>query len=316
MQDIKKVSARDVQLDSLCGVLVVYMILGHIQIVSNVAVPEGVALMAMRALNFFMAWFYFKSGMFAGLMSFKSCLEKSFHRLIVPYIEFSVIGYAVERIMACLRGNYEWGFSLILAPIRQVIYGGAVNGNVPLWFLVSLFAVRLLACLRKYVGNVCLAIIALALYFAARSLGIPVVWAYNIPLGLFFYEFGIIFRDLQYNKTLFILSGLVYVALLIFTTSSIDFRTGQTNGNPILLVLFATSGIFVWDNIFKRLKLTFLHKIGEDSMWYYCVHWIFLIVINTMLDLLGINEPWIKYILLIIFVVPCLAIGRKIARIY
>lgn len=51
---------RDESLDAVCGLMIVYMIYGHICLWSGIQQIEWIP----RLLYFFMPWFFFKSGLF------------------------------------------------------------------------------------------------------------------------------------------------------------------------------------------------------------------------------------------------------------
>lgn len=64
-------SKRDNSLDAACGLMIIYMIYGHICLWSGVTQVE----IFPRLLFFFMPWFFFKSGMFFKPRSYKSELS-------------------------------------------------------------------------------------------------------------------------------------------------------------------------------------------------------------------------------------------------
>ena len=88
--NIQKKSQRIDYLDSIAGIMIVYMICYHILQWGGIDV---INVFVMRPLFFFMAWFFFKSGMFHKGCSTNEMLKKGFHKLILPFIVFTIIGY-------------------------------------------------------------------------------------------------------------------------------------------------------------------------------------------------------------------------------
>ena len=74
---------RETHLDAICGVMILWMILGHIFQATHLT-ESSVYLTLYRILFFFMPWFCFKAGMFEKTMPDKVCFEKNFKRLMIP----------------------------------------------------------------------------------------------------------------------------------------------------------------------------------------------------------------------------------------
>lgn len=126
-------------LDVISGLLIIHMILGHTGLGRNLPAYSTIS----RILFFFMSWFYFKAGLFINRnRDLKTWVKRDFMRLLVPYIAFTIIGsvfyYARELY---IPDKPVW--KIIIMPIYQVIKLGSASGNLPLWFLLSLFLTRL-----------------------------------------------------------------------------------------------------------------------------------------------------------------------------
>lgn len=128
-------ATRDYSLDWISGLLILHMIIGHIAGWVEMDYPVN------NILFFFMPWFFFKGGMFHRHKEWKVELNKSFKRLIIPFIVFSIIGQAIWTIrLLCLHETDIVKY--IGFPGTFILYG-AFHGNAPLWFLFSLFIVRI-----------------------------------------------------------------------------------------------------------------------------------------------------------------------------
>lgn len=80
---------RDSSLDTIAGIMTIYMIYIHICPWVGISPLPHVG----KFLFFFMAWFFYKSGMFFHNISFSECYKKGIQRLMIPYIIFSIIGW-------------------------------------------------------------------------------------------------------------------------------------------------------------------------------------------------------------------------------
>lgn len=132
-------NSRQIYLDTVGGILLIHMIVGHCCQWSQTYQPYQTWTFW---LEFFMPWFFFKAGMFYKQRPIREEFHKSFKRLIIPYIYFSIIGTILlwGKLIVC----NEFSYKSILTPIKSVLLAGAVPGNLALWFLLSLFIVRLL----------------------------------------------------------------------------------------------------------------------------------------------------------------------------
>ena len=235
-------------------------------------------------LMFYMAWFFFKSGMYHRDVSLQEILKKSVDRLLIPYLAFSIISLAIAGLF---HGILE-GFTGLISVIKEIPFylkkEGAVICNAPLWFLLSLFLVRLLfSVLRKLKIPVVLTLLASLLSgWLIFEFKLPVgLYFGNTALGLTFFCAGFLFKEKQYRNSIFSLSVLVYTGLLVFWFFSKPLSDFHTNiHQPYLLVsLYLLAGCILINNVFKRLpgiQSRILTTIGKESMTLYVTHFIFI----------------------------------------
>lgn len=129
---------RIVSLDLVGGILILYMIITHA--CQKTGYNHNILDVMQHLFFFFMAWFYFKSGMFYKKDKLRACFNKGVDKLIVPFVSFSLLGLFYTFITT--SDLYE----TLYAGIRVLILQGAVVGNLPLWFFPSLFVVKVLYC--------------------------------------------------------------------------------------------------------------------------------------------------------------------------
>lgn len=132
-------NGRDLFLDSVAGLLIIHMIAGHC---CQWAHMNDLYDKYTSWLFFFMPWFFYKAGMFHRPRPFQEELRKSFRRLIIPYIVFTIVGQLVLWLNLIIHQSFT--IRTVLGPIKGIIIEGSASGNLALWFLLSLFCVKLM----------------------------------------------------------------------------------------------------------------------------------------------------------------------------
>lgn len=263
-----------------------------------------------------MPWFFFKAGVFFKQRPIKYELNKNFRRLIIPFIVFSIIGTILLWIKQCIRGELSLGS--FFSPIKGIIIQGATPGNLALWFLLSLYIVRLLFLLiynklssnhcisfkilwGGILGCLCTAFIPVHYLLELNHIRYP-LWLSNISSGILFFTIGYIFRNFCLNKifTMIILIG--YIIVMIFYPTIVGMRSGHLIcGEYLLWVPTAVMGILTINNLsyllFKKRNL--LSIIGSQTMPYYCMHWC-VIVLVSIFFMTESDIPNIKFLTVLI----------------
>lgn len=268
-------------IDNIAGLLIIYMILYHIMQFSDVSQP-----LFMRPLFFFMPWFFFKAGMFHKEKSVKQVLVQEKNHLLYPFVIFSFVGVVVKDIQLLIVGDKNW-IHYVLSPLKQLVLNGSVGGNLALWFLLSLFLVKLVvSCLQRKISIIIIAVVSIIISFVLQFdiVDTPMYIA-NTASGVFFYCMGNFLKQRQYQSSFFLSSLVVYVVTLLFCYSIVDMRSNElTSGYYLVWVVSSLGGCVTINNLFKIFSLDFLrlYAVGRDSMIYYVWHWIVLIVVSTI----------------------------------
>lgn len=299
--------ARDLSLDIVAGVLIIWMMLTHAA--AGAEYEPTWFKWADRILYFFMPWFFFKAGMFFKAKPRREFYRSNFKRLIVPFLVFSLIGYLCW--LPGMIGNSELSMKYkLLAPFIQLWKEGSVTGNIPLWFLLSLFIVKALAneaMLRHvsfWITGALGLIVGFALHFKG---GLEPLWIANSAIGLAFFILGYWLHspavaDHRVRRWLrgwmFYLPALtLFMAQLLFLPGSVTMRSNGYSGVHIgygveYLIWFVAStlGCLLINKAatWKPLRYTGLHRVGRDSMGYLAVH---QLVINLALLLVAMLIP-------------------------
>ena len=299
---------RNCSLDMVCGILVINMILLHTYSAVNIS-DAFLCSIQNRAICFFMPWFFFKSGMYYRIEpSSKSLASNCAIKYLKPFVLYAFLGEIVWIIKDLILGN-ECNLRTIFVDLLHIPYKGSLPGNAPLWFLITLFLVRILVnYLNNYVCEKQLLLIFLFLSLIFHLLMgnyqyIP-WWVGNTCLGGFFFLCGSSLKNIQYHNSLFFLSSLSYFMLIFLYPSVVGFwNLSVIYGNWFVWFLISLSGIILFNNIFKRysfLYVKWILAVGRNSMPYYCFHWIILIIMNVLFEIYGCEDRMIQLILDII----------------
>ena len=191
-------------------------------------------------------------------------------------------------------------------------------GNSPLWFLLSLFLVKVIydgvySWSRKLA--IVLTILAGIIAYLLRMLEFhSYFYVANVCCGIFFYGCGYLMKNIVYKKSVICVGGILYAAYAIIYPSYFDFRSNAVAVAVYPFCMIACiAGILFVDALFKKGKC--LQKpfviVGKSSMSYYAVHWVVLgvssLLFQNVLDLKG-YVLFVAFALANIVALPSLAI--------
>lgn len=277
---------RDCSLDTVGGVMILYMIFMHCCQFAGMMDWEVEQFLAV-AFNCFMAWFFFKSGMFHREgQNVREVATRTLPKLLRPYVAFSVAGYFVYCVVLWSRGDCDL-IHYTLSIVKSILFTGSFGGAMPLWFLVTLFLVKTFSPLVvgkcKLGGVIACGLIGCACaYVESVLLKLQPYYFFSFFPAMFFYGLGYFLKGKQYGKWAFVLSAAVFVASFAYP-STVDFRVNHlTAGSYPLFLLYSLAAIVVFNNAAKTLcrSLWPFTQIGRQSMYWYCAHWPLLLVIN------------------------------------
>lgn len=279
---------RDNSIDAVAGVLIIYMIFVHA--FQCLGVYKGDLYHYMQYLSFYMPWFFFKGGVFYNPKKWKEMIATGRGRLLWPFVKYSVIGYIVYVFALIVSGDENW-IHYILTPIKSLLYYGSIPINYPLWFLLSLFMVRLIA--KPIVeAKSSVLIIGVSLFcfltgFVFNSYNITEPdYLLNVVTGTAFFLLGYIFRDIQYMKFMGILAAVIYILLEMFAFSSVEMRHNLLEtGSYLVWPIICLSGIILSNNMSKVLQLknnNIFVVAGRNSMMLFVWHYPIIVIIQTL----------------------------------
>lgn len=262
-------------LDNVAGILISFMMLIHV-LAWNV-IPLKNDSLWLEPLQFFMYWFYFKSGMFFKQRTTRNFLNWGGKKLLYPFLVFSLLGYILYLVTIFINGDRNW-IHYLLTPIKEFFIAGSFGANDILWFLTSLFCVQFLyneLMLRK-VNSILIVFIGFTIAYLCHFLNIhSPEYLGNIALGISMYSLGHICREKQFHVYVASLACLFYMCILILHPSHLNLRYDalSADGIYILALMFSVAGCIVINNIFRYLpNIPVVHYIGRHSMDFYVVH--------------------------------------------
>ena len=281
---------RNSSIDAAAGVMIITMLLVHVVIFAH-ATDSNFYNTLLCIFGFYMQWFFFKAGMFfKPTTNFKVLIQKKQKRLIRPYIFMFICGQFFYSLSLLTQKDYKITHH-ILKPIEYTFTTGAPNSISPLWFLLTLFASTILLNYiitkkKWFLFAICVIIPFFINYTKPYYIA-------NICSGIIFMFLGYKFKNIQYNKHIFIISITIYAILQSIYPSAIHMRANNVAiGSYILSYPAAILVIISINNIFKNIKYSFpiLSLIGRNSMGIYLFHWIILTIVETLFTLFSIDN--------------------------
>ncbi len=279
--------------------LVLHMILYHISQWAEVNY------VLEQVLFFFMPWFFFKAGMFHKVKDEKVLVRDSARRLLVPFIVFSAIGEVVIWLRLAVAHDHVVRHYLSFP--KELLMAGSIQGNLVLWFLLSLFICRILfnylslIRIKPLIITGAFAVSAIGLNYMSTAVFVPYYFG-NVCYGMVFYSAGYIMRSVKIPLTWLICLGAVILACGYFCPALINARINDAaEGEYLLTIPYNLAGILFINNIVRFiparfLKYTALHHIGEDSMSYYVSHWIIILLCDLVcVNIFNIGPGWHYY---------------------
>ena len=287
-------AARERSLDCVGGIMIVSVILTHCLIFNPWLRDSLIGRLFYYSFGLcMMPWFFFKGGMFYKDEPLPKVLTKGLSRLMIPYFIISILS---ELLMGLTIGATEGedGLRVLISNIPKYLKAeGAVIENPALWFLPSLFLVRLFYSLSRSwrIPKLLVFFIALACSFTLYRINLPIgLYFENIALGLAYYVAGDILRVKQYTNNCFYLSLVLCPLFIIygFLTNSISGSFNNNSYTPFFLTIaYSLLGCCLLNNIFQRtplINVPVLSELGKSSMSYYVFHFLIiglLVYLNT-----------------------------------
>lgn len=277
---IKK-KERDSAIDTIHGLVILNVIVGHIFMLAYADTPWLVNEILIL-FSFRMGWLLFKAGSYFRPLPMREMLAKGVRRFVVPFAVFSLLS---EPVMYLRYLKEEPTFvAAIIKGVREDIIslfaGGSIPSNVPLWFLTALFGAKIIFTYayntRRYT------IVAIAIMVAPLvnllDLKLPYYVAY-ISAALTFYTAGYLLKDFR-PRSAWAVWGMMAGAVLLFILYPVRVDMRFNSLIQGFYLLWVPESLLM-NSLFRKyhVNIPLLSHIGRNSMGYYCLHWPVLLLI-------------------------------------
>lgn len=322
--DFANINTRQQHLDTVGGFLIIVVVVWHC---FQWCGFEAYMVPFMKFFSFCMPWFLYKGGMFSKQKKLTDVLARSYRRLILPYIVYSIIGlfayclysFAVERTEFSFIGCLSFQFGLF-------VQGGSVYGNLPLWFFVALVGARILFSVilnlinysnqyLKYLGYI---ILILSILLPVVSLFTPHMlfprWISYIFMATAYYAAGYYLGKIKLDLPILIFMFLAYTAIIVIYPTWYDLFTCRLIcGNILFWYPQSLLGILAINGISKLLSgnLSILVKLGQNTLPIFCLHWIIIEVMVAGYQFINIDNNYIMLSVLLLANITLLPIFIK-----
>ncbi len=262
---------------------------------------------------FHMPLFFFISGLLFDYKknSFSLNLKKSAKGILVPYVGFALLSYALWWLE---NGNFTLEIPALLNHLSGIIYGNSSSlfFNIVLWFLPCLFITKvgfvLLIQFIKKENQIILTLIIFSLIGYFLFINFPnLVLPFGIEsaiTAIVFFGAGSIIKTNYWSRLDFKIKHNSILILIILTmvfllTSQINFDIYGRQidirlnnlGNYFLFYLGAISGIGITVIISKMINKNYiLEKIGENALALFVLHpFVFFYMNKIMVAIFGLE---------------------------
>lgn len=311
---------RQAYLDRCAGLMILFMVVFHVA--GQYGRTDLYKSIGFESLFFFMFWFFFKGGIVDKHNEIDKVLRRGFVRLIVPAIIWTIIGMIIYEGVGIYLGRDISG-EYFSRQCHAFINEGSLDYHLPVWFLLSLYVVRLsYSILYRISGDrrlhAFIAAISLEAAFILNQseLSYPYYLA-NIPLGLALYIMGTILGRRQYEKRVVIPFAIIYSLILLFIPSTIDFRTNRIiEGNYLAAILYSVSGCFLFNYLFQTIpaRSAILEHIGRNSLAWLLLHWPVKYITGIIFGNLPPVDFMIKVVIVLLFTGCSVSAVKYISR--
>lgn len=287
---MNKMGSRKVYIDEIAGILIFVMVMVHITARADIF---GLNHRLLILFYYFMPWFYFKSGFLSkNINSNVPIIKNAAHKLLVPYLKYMCYGCIIGLLL-----NPSCSFFLECA--HSLALSATCSGNIPLWFLLSLFIVKILApCIFRFASRyegaskfffvivLCVILITIANFTRDNILG-KFQWLSHNMLGLVYYIIGVIYQKVKNNKgiiSLILVLSIVLVCINYFLLPSfVHMKSNFLECGNYYLWCFSSAGACILFESFMRHKNSgckLFQLLGRNAMIILCTHWIILNVLS------------------------------------
>lgn len=289
------VKKRSASLDIISGVLILWMIVYHsFQWAELDKTPLFNTLLSF--FYFFMAWFYFKAGyLFNSSRGLNEIVSSGMIKLLIPMIVWLTIGYIILiPYLFFVEKSPIW--KIVIWPAYSLISSGDTIGNSPLWFLLSLFIVRVLLFFITKLSFILILIITFILLLIGwfefyNSINLP-FGLVSTPIGLLFSLSGFLIKSKFKIDKKNNFSIVVCLFVLLFTSyfnSYVDIHTNTLWFGSYFLYIATSILLITFLVPVVSFELKPISWFGVNSMIFLVIHWPIFTLVKYIWIYLGLE---------------------------
>lgn len=310
-------------LDIVGGFFIIIMILSHVE--ARCWQSTFKLKVLLDVFNFFMPWFFYKSGYFYRKRTAHELLDNGVKKLLVPFFVFFILSIPLFYIELGIRLDTNW-MHYAFSPFKALLLQQALDTNSPLWFLVTLFGVQLAYNFLEYhLGKhkqvkmfvILVLVILLAYILCKEEIDKPYILA-NFCSGLFFYGLGrsLNRHEIQMTKIQVTICVFAYAMIYMLCPSILSMYMNKLEGgNYFVWIISSVVGILAINGLVRYFcDNRFLSYIGKHSMGYYVLHYPIIVAISFIIhDGLKLSDT-IMYICMLFALVIFLPFAENILQ--
>lgn len=277
--------------------------------------------------SFHMALFIFISGYFYKIIYEDNCtlfIKNKIKSLVIPYFLYNLFYAFLTNIIYRLSGLVLGSeFTIKNFFIRPFIDGHQYDLFLPAWFALQLFIIQVVFLfLYKFLKIITSKqYIHFLIFLSLALLGTTIGTLFKLEniyliacrtlFGLFFFYFGLFYRNSIEKKNIFNTKALFLIIILQVILSqnfnvTYELVWGRFYGGIVLPIITSINGIYLYLFIAKGLykiipKNDFLVNIGENSFHIMANHLLVFFILNIFfikfnnLDFSLLQNVWFKY---------------------
>lgn len=278
----------------------------------------------IKIFPFFLSWFFYKSGMFFKIPSdYREYIKKCYSKLARPWIVWSILSFFIWLVVLIINNTHTDFIHEFLSYCFYTVIDGCHISNIPLWFLFTLFMIKMiyplfsLLRIKNVVLFVTLLITVQLVYCYKCKYGILVkpLWLYNTIIGMCFFCAGDILRNKQNSTSIVLVCFITYVFINIVDFSYVDIKNNVILfGNYMAFFISSICGAVLINNIFSRITppikdwiiIRTLSYIGKKSLLYLSAHWLVFDLFASRLNFKNAIYGFVIYSIIIFIFIPIL----------
>lgn len=259
---------------------------------------------------FHMPFFFILSGYLHKKVGVIKELVKSFYGLIIPYFLYN----AILLLVSVISGEYQK--EIILNVLLGNQEGIDIKYFSPLWFLVSLFTMRLVISFieDKYLKVVLLISIVLSILLYKCDFFEYNTDYYQLCTSIVCFPFYIVGNMLRTNSIfmkdnslcspMFILMAMLFLLFIGYNNGPVNiFRAAQV-GNSILVFYLVGFGlsilIILLMSKYLNIHSSIIETLSKGTLLILCIHQLMIVTIDEIYPLNTISSLFLSFVISII----------------